>query len=240
MPFDKLLSFGLTVFWCVTSLVGFFLLKWDLGETIIFVNLGFISFFLNYFLLFSILSFKEYLIAAPRREKGGLGMVVYRFIVGIVQHVCNQFLLFWAFMLLCGISLVFIALYFSMTQDMNIFAIDLWDMNRSFLWSSLAGLSFTVVEFFRFYQLFQKHRTNVRKVFDWDALTIFHENHRKKLYMYYFGSVMAIIVDSVMHEQTANMGMVSLIWLFFLNAYWGFVDLRFPVGRKRPVEEEEV
>jgi hypothetical protein len=239
MPFDKLLSFGLTLFWCVASLVGFFLLKWDLGETIIFVNLGFISFFLNYLLLFSFLSFKEYLIVAPGREKKGSGRVVYRFIVGIVQHTWNQFLLCCAFLILSGISLVFIGLYFNIV-NVNLFNTDLSEMSGSFLWSSLAGLAFTVVEFFRFFRLFGQHRTDRRKVFDWDALKIFHENHRKKLYMYYFGSIVAIIVDSVLHERDANMGMVCLIWLFILNAYWGFVDFRFPIGRKRTVAEEEV
>jgi len=239
MPFDKILSFGLTVFWCIMSLTGYFLLKWDLGETIVFVNLGFISFFLNYFLLFSWLSFKYYLIVVPCKERNGEGLLVYRLIAGIVQHSWNQFLLACAFLILSAISLVFIGLYFHMEQHISVFEA-MPEMSSSFIWSALAGMAFTGMEFVHFYRKFEDHRTDRNKVFDWDALKIFHENHRKKLYVYYFGSIVAIIIDSILYEHSKNMGLVSLIWLFAMNAYWAYVDFRFPIGRPRTPQEEEV
>jgi hypothetical protein len=238
MPFDKLLSFCLSVFWSVMSLVGYFLLNWELAETILFINLGFISFFLNYFLLFSWLSFREYFIAGLRKRNADDSFVIFRFFTGIVQHFFNQFLLTCAFVLLSLISIVFVGLFFSLSKHLNMLAVDLPDLSTSFLWLALTGLAFAAVEFRHFYRQYDTARTDRNKVFDWDALQVFHVNHRKKLNMYYFGSIVALTVDAVVSDEFRHDGgMVSLFWLFALNCYWAFVDFRFPVGTVEPVSE---
>jgi hypothetical protein len=238
MSFDKSLSFGLSVFWSVLSLVGYFLLKWKLSETILFINLGFISFFLNYFLLFSWLSFREYFIIGLRKRGPEDSFVLFRFLAGIVQYCSSQFLLACAFLLLSSISIVFIGLFFALSEKVNVLHADLPGVSISFIWLTLAGLVFAAVEFIRFYRLYNAARTDRSKVFDWDALKIFHVNHRKKLNMYYFGSIVAVVADAVVSDEFQNNGgTVSLFWLFALNSYWAYTDLRFPVGTIAPVSE---
>lgn len=238
MSFDRILSFGLSVFWSVLSLVGYYLLDWKLGETILFINLGFISFFLNYFLLFSWLSFKGYFINGLRKQSDDDSFAIWRLFTGIIQHSWNQFLFACAFLLLSSMSIVFVCLFFSLSETESFSAIGMYDFTGSFTWLALTGLVFAGLEFLRFIRHYNKARTDAQKVFDWKALKVFHRNHLKKLNMYYFGSILAVVVDAIVSDEfREGGGTVSLFWLFALNVYWAFVDWRFPVGTIAPVPE---
>src|SRR3990167_5497792 len=61
-----------------------------------------------------------------------------------------------------------------------------------------------------------------------------HRNNKLKLVAYYFGSVMIMMIDGLLNDFN-HAGMICFYWLFALNIYWAFIDLRFPVGIK-PVE----
>ncbi len=62
-------SFAFTVGWSIVSLIGYLKLGWNLGQSIVFINLGFFSLFLNYYLLFVWMYFREQIVLTYSGKK---------------------------------------------------------------------------------------------------------------------------------------------------------------------------
>ncbi|ASS47486.1 MAG: hypothetical protein A3D31_16740 [Candidatus Fluviicola riflensis] len=222
-------SFAFTAGWSVVSLIGYFQLGWNLGQAIVFINLGFFSLFLNYYLLFIWMYFRDQIVLtySGKKKNPDLGTLALS-IVQTFGFIGNLFLMTCLLAIVSMISVVFVSTYFMKIQKMKVFEFEKIDWGGSFLVLLLIGAVLFVIEFIRFKRIFQAHKTS-EKVFDWDAFKPFHRNNKLKLVAYYFGSVMIMMIDGLLNDFN-HAGMICFYWLFALNIYWAFIDLRFPVG----------
>ncbi|MES2557775.1 MAG: hypothetical protein V4604_16600 [Bacteroidota bacterium] len=227
-------SFAFTAGWSVVSLIGYFQLGWNLGQAMVFINLGFFSLFLNYYLLFVWLNFKEHIVLAysGKRQERGMAMPIL-VLFETFWFIGNLFLMTCLLAIVSMISVVFVSTYFMKVQKMKEFEFEKIDWGGSFLVLLLVGAVLFVIEFIRFKRVFLAHKTS-EKVFDWDAFKPFQRNNKLKLVTYYFGSVIIMMIDGLLNDFNSA-GILCFFWLFALNIFWAFVDLRFPVGAT-PVE----
>lgn len=223
-------SFAFTVGWSIVSLIGYFKLGWNLGQAIVFINLGFFSLFLNYYLLFVWMYFREQIVMtySGKRFDPEVSTPVYT-IIQTFGFIGNFFLMTFVLAILSMISIAFVSTYFMKVQKMEEFEFEKIDWGGSFLWLLLVGVILFVIEFIHFKKIFLSHKTSTNKVFDWDAFKPFQHNNKLKLSVYFFGSVIVIAVDGFLNDHT-HAGMLCFYWLFALNIYWAFIDLRFPVA----------
>lgn len=222
-------SFAFTVGWSIVSLIGYLKLGWNLGQSIVFINLGFFSLFLNYYLLFVWMYFREQIVLtySGKKTDPDLGTVALA-IVQTFGFIGNFFLMTCVLAIGSMISTVFVSTYFLKIQKMKEFEFEKIDWGGSFMVLLFVGVVLFLIEFIRFKQVFQAHKTT-EKVFDWDAFKPFQRNNKLKLVAYYFGSVMIMMIDGLFNDFD-HAGMLCFYWLFALNIYWAFVDLRFPVA----------
>ena len=223
------LSLAFSLLWLLGSLLGYLLFHWDIGETIVFINLGFISFFLNYFLLLSWFSLKRSYLRAFRSDvpRSGIDKIV-AFFGALFDAIATQFLLTLGFLLFISVSLVYIGIFFYSEKGISLSeGIDWMGLSVSFRWSVIAGLLFIGLEFFTFCRIYNANRTDHSIVLDWKAFEVF-KGHGNKLSLYYFGSLTALFIEAIVSDEQYN-GTVCLYWLFFLHAWWLFMDYRNPV-----------
>ncbi|MDH4473718.1 MAG: hypothetical protein QE487_14000 [Fluviicola sp.] len=222
-------SFAFTVGWSVVSLIGYLKLGWNLGQAILFINLGFFSLFLNYYLLFVWMNFQEHIVRAYSGKRQDREMPIPILVIfETFWFFGNFFLMTCLLAIMSMISTVLISTYFMKIQKMKVFAFEKIDWGGSFMVLLFVGVVLFVIEFIRFKRIFLAHKTS-EKVFDWDAFKPFQRNNKLKLVAYYFGSVIVMMIDGFLNDFD-HAGMLCFYWLFVLNIFWAFVDLRFPVA----------
>lgn len=218
-------------------------MDWSVAETILFIHLGFVCLFLNYFLLFSGLSFREYLVhdlKKTQKPEAEVSLAV-AIPIGIIQFITTQFMLVLAICVLSAVSVVLVATQYYRESDVPFPEVSLDFFAPSFWWLVLGMLAVAVISFVQFLQTYRSNCTDTRKIFDWEALKVFERNHKSKLNCYIFGSTLAIIVDAVVNNEQP--GPLCLLWTYLMNAWWSFVDFRQPVQKivalERPVSDTE-
>ena len=222
-------SFAFTVGWSIVSLIGYLKLGWNLGQSIVFINLGFFSLFLNYYLLFVWMYFREQILLVYSGKRKDPEVTASAFvIIQTFGFVGNFFLMTFVLAILSMISIAFVSTYFLKVQKMEEFEFEKIDWGGSFVWLLLVGAVLFVIEFIHFKKVFLAYRTSINKVFDWDAFKPFQRNNKLKLVVYFVGSIIVIAIDGFLNDQF-HAGMLCFYWLFALNIFWAFVDLRFPV-----------
>src|SRR3989338_5259740 len=100
-------SFAFTAGWSVVSLIGYFQLGWNLGQAIVFINLGFFSLFLNYYLLFIWMYFRDQIVLtySGKKKNPDLGTLALS-IVQTFGFIGNLFLM------TCLLAIVSIIFFF--------------------------------------------------------------------------------------------------------------------------------
>lgn len=235
-------SFAFTVGWSIVSLIGYLKLGWNLGQSIVFINLGFFSLFLNYYLVFVWMYFQEQILLtySGKRFDPEVSTPIYS-IIQTFGFIGNFFLMTFVLAILSMISIAFVSTYFMKVQKMEEFEFEKIDWGGSFLGLLLVGVVLFVIEFIHFRKVFLAHKTSTNKVFDWEAFKPFKRNNKLKLIVYFVGSVVVIAVDGFLNT-VEHAGMLCFYWLFLLNIFWAFVDLRFPVAttpaEDTPTEQE--
>lgn len=222
----KWFSLVMSLFWAVLSIVGYFCWSWDLGKTIVFINLGFLSLFLNYYLTIIELGYKDRVVAAIQGRFDNPDLARPLVVIGKIFGFIGNVLLFtFAFSLVCIIAGGLIAVYFYKVlgvEDFEGFLVK-WDRE----WTTVISFSafLLIVEFVQFRLQFIK--LNPYKITDWSAFLPFTKNTKYKLAAYLFGTVIIGCVDGLINDET-HFGYISLIWLFICNFLWAAVDLYYP------------
>lgn len=234
-------SFAFTVGWSIVSLIGYLKLGWNLGQSIVFINLGFFSLFLNYYLVFVWMYFHQQIVltySGKRKDPEVAGPVFI--VIQTFGFIGNFMLMTFMLGIMSIISITLVSTYFMKVQKMKEFEFEKINWGGSFLWLLLVGVVLFVIEFIRFMKIVQAHRTPT-KVFDLNAFKPFEYNTKLKLAMYIFGSLVVMMIDGIFNDFN-HAGMLCFYWLFVLNIFWAFVDLRFPVAstpaESTPSEQE--
>lgn len=232
----KNLSFLITLCWSVASLIGFFIAKWDLGQTVFFINLGFFSLAFNYYVALTLLTFREHFIEAVKKGKEeGMSGVAVIFIQSF-SFLLSQLL----FILGTGVSLIltgaFVAAYFYIVFGVESLDEFLEQWNSGWTKIVFAGIVVLLVELIIFMRQF--YRFDPQRSSSWETLKPFARNSNYKINTYLFGSVIVISIDGGFNTEE-TFGYLSLGWLFVLNAIWAFIDLFYPPSLPKPMEEIE-
>jgi hypothetical protein len=221
----KNLSFLATLGWSIVSLFGFFIAKWDIGQTVLFINLGFFSLAFNYYAVISILSFKEFFIDAVKKEKREGGLIVLLLPLQVVQFLFNQLLLLLGLLVCLVLTLGFLTTYLYIVfgiKELDDFA-EIWDEDWTrVLVIAIVLLLIELAIFLRQYVKLDPFRSP-----GWKSLKPFAVNSLLKFKYFIYGSVFVLVVDSLLNSEN-TFGYLSLAWLYALNLVWAYIDLTHP------------
>ena len=232
----KNLSFFATLCWSVASIVGFFFAKWDLGQTVFFINLGFFSLAFNYYAALTLLSFREHFIEAVKQGKEeGMSELAVIFIQSF-NFLLSQLLFILGTFVALILTSAFVGAYFYIVFGVKSFDEFLEQWNSDWTKIVLAGVVVLMLELILFLRLFYKF--DQQRSSSWETLKPFAKNANYKINTYLFGSVVIISIDGWFNSEE-TFGYLSLGWLFVLNAIWAFIDVYYPPAIPLPVNQTD-
>ncbi|AEA44106.1 hypothetical protein [Fluviicola taffensis] len=226
--------------WIVITLIGYFFWSWDIGQTILFLNVSFFSLFLNHYFSLCELTYKNTVIASIKgtlkHEDLSQPLVI---IWQIFVFVFNLFLFTFALAISLIITGAIAGSFFYKALKVNDFSqfLEKWDGQ----WSNVILVSgiILVFEFLGFRRDLKK--LNVHEMKDWNIFLPMIKNTKFKFNAYFWGSIVAIIIDSLVSDFK-TFGYVCLLWMFICNFIWSYIDVRFksvPLPIEAYHEEEE-
>ncbi len=218
-----------TLLYSAIALFGYFTLNWSVGQTLVYIHIGFLAFFINYFLVFSSLSFQYNVLAGFRiTHKKSFFQRLIGYPIHLIQYLSDQFLFSIGLFIFSLISFALALTHYYLSNKKAFFSYDFIENSATFWIVVGLGGFILVIDFIQFYLVFKKNRSVPPKIYDWDAFIPFHNNHKLKLKCYYYGSICAIIVGGVIDEQFP-MQYSYLIWSFIMNVYWAWIDFKHPI-----------
>lgn len=223
-------SLVLSFFWAILSIVGYFCWSWDVGQTTVFINIGFFSLFFNYYLIISELSYKSSIAAALAGKHDNSDLARPLVVMGkCIGFILNQFLFTFALGVVCMVNGGLIAVYFYKVLKVEDFDGFLMKWNGE--WTTVISVSLLLltVEYLGFRRQFLK--LNPYKITDWSAFLPFSKNSKYKLISYVLGSVIIGCIDGFLNDEK-HFGYISLAWMFFCNFLWAYIDTFHPPKEK--------
>ena len=209
----------------IVTLIGYFFWSWDIGQTILFLNVSFFSLFFNHYLALCELTYKNTALAALKgtlkhRDLAQPLVIIWQ----IAVFVCNAFLFTFALAVTAAISGAIVAAFFYKVLKVEDFEqfVEKWDGQ----WTNViltAGI-ILVLEFLGFRRELQK--LNVHGIKDWNIFLPTAKNTKLKVITYGMGSTVAIIVDGLVSDFS-NFGTICLVWLFICNFIWSYIDVKY-------------
>lgn len=211
--------------WIIVTLIGYFFWSWDIGQTILFLNVSFFSLFFNHYLSLCELTYKNTVLASIKgtlkHEDLAQPMVI---IWQIFVFVANAFLFTFALAMSMVISGAIIAAFFYKVLKVEDFEqfVEKWDGQ----WTNVVLISgiILVFEFLGFRRELKK--LNIYKVRDWNIFLPMAKNTKLKVNAYLIGSTLAIIIDGVVNDFN-TFGYICLVWMFICTFIWSYIDVKF-------------
>ncbi|MNK05522.1 hypothetical protein D3C87_234050 [compost metagenome] len=211
--------------WVVVTLIGYFFWKWDIGQTILFFNVSFFSLFFNHYLSLCELTYKNTVLASIRgtftQEDLAQPLVV---IWQVFAFIFNVFLFTFALAISMIITGAIVGAYFYQVLKVTYFDqfLEKWDGQ----WTTiiLTAGAILVFEFFGFRKELKK--LNIHGITDWNIFLPMVKNTKLKFNMYFWGSIVAIIIDGLFSDFK-TFGYICLIWMFICNFIWSWIDIKF-------------
>lgn len=215
----------ISAFWVILTLIGYFFWSWDIGQTILFLNISFYSLFFNFYLSLVELTYKNTIVAALQNKLTNENLAQPLMVIGqIFVFIFNVGLFTFALAISLMICSAIISSYFY--RGMNVKNFDQFLTKWDGQWTSiiLLSLSILVLEYF-------KHRKeikqlNVHAISDWNIFLPLIPNVKRKFNIFFWGSIVAIILDGLISDFE-SFGSLSLTWLFICNFIWSYIDVRY-------------
>lgn len=226
MPFQRYISLAISVLWLFGLLFGYLFLHWDIGQNLVFLNVGLFALFFNYYLGMAYLSFREHVHSQwKRRQQIPASEFAWKMTFKVITFVLNVFIITFALAISVTISGAFIATYFYKVLKVE----DFQQLQEKWTndWTWVVGLSVLILLIEGALFLRELIVLNTQKLVTWEAFAPFAKNTRKKLNTYFFGSALIIPVDGLFNTE-ATFGYLSLVWVFIVTAYWTYLDVRYP------------
>lgn len=224
--------------WVVVTLIGYFFWKWDIGQTILFLNVSFFSLFFNHYLSLCELTYKNTVIASLKgtlkHEDLAQPLVV---IWQVFAFIFQVFLFTFALAISMIIAGAIVGAYFYQVLKVTDFEqfLEKWDGQ----WTQvvLTAGSILVLEFLGFRK--ELHKLNTHGITDWNIFLPMVKNTKLKFNVYFWGSILAIIVDGLLSDFK-TFGTICLVWMFMCNFIWSYIDVKFkPVPLPLEAYQEE-
>lgn len=218
-------SLAINGIWITVTLIGYFFWSWDIGQTILFLNVSFFSLFLNHYLSLCELTYKNTISASIKGTLKHKDLAQPLVIIWqIFVFVANVFLFTFALTMATVISGAIIAAFFYKVLKVEDFEqfMEKWDGQ----WTNVILISGVVLvfEFLGFRKDLKK--LNVHGIRDWNIFLPLVKNTKLKFKAYLFGSTAAIIIDSLVSDFN-TFGYICLVWMFICNFIWSYIDVRF-------------
>lgn len=211
--------------WIVTTLIGYFFWGWDIGQTILFLNISFFSLFFNHYLSLCELTYKNTVIASVRgtlkHEDLAQPLVV---IWQVFAFLFNVFLFTCALAIAMMITGAIVGTYFYQVLKVTDFEEFLEKWNGQWTSVVLTAGSILVLGFLRFRKELQQ--LNIHGIADWNIFLPMVKNTKLKFNVYFWGSILAIIVDGLLSDFK-TFGTICLVWMFICNFTWSYMDVKF-------------
>lgn len=211
--------------WIIVTLIGYFFWSWDIGQTILFLNVSFFSLFFNHYLSLCELTYKNTIQASVK------GTFTYEDLSQPLVIIWQVFaFLFNVFLFTCALTISMIitgaitgAFFYKAlkVEDFDQF-IDKWDGQ----WTNViltAGF-ILIFEFIGFRRELRK--LNVHGINDWNIFLPMIKNTKFKFNVYFWGSILAIIVDGLVSDFK-TFGYICLVWMFICNFIWSYIDVKY-------------
>jgi hypothetical protein len=211
--------------WIVVTLIGYFFWSWDIGQTILFLNVSFFSLFFNHYLALCELTYKTTFLAALKGTLRQRNLSQPLVIIGqLLVLVGNVFLFTFALAVSAAISGAIIAAFFYKVLKVEDFEqfVEKWNGQ----WTNViltAGI-ILIFEFFGFRRELRK--LNIHGVKDWNIFLPMVKNTKLKCITYLMGSTLAIIIDGVVSDFN-TFGYFCLVWMFICNFIWSYIDVKY-------------
>lgn len=219
--------------WIIVTLIGYFFWSWDIGQTILFLNVSFFSLFFNHYLSLCELTYKNTILASIKgtvrhKDLSQPLMVIWQIFV----FAGNLVLFTFALVMSAVISGAIIAAFFYKVLKVEDFEqfMEKWDGQ----WTNViltAGI-ILIFEFIGFRREIRK--LNLHGINDWNIFLPMSKNTKLKCVTYLIGSTIAIIVDGFISDFN-TFGYICLVWMFICNFIWSYIDVKFksvplPIG----------
>ena len=226
MPFQRYISLAVSALWLIGLLIGYFFFHWDIGQNLVFLNVGLFALFFNYYLGMSYLSFREHVHSHWRkREQIPASEFTWKLAFKVITFVLNVFIFTFALAISVTISGAFIATYFYKVMKVEDF--DQLSEKWTNDWTWVISMSLLILALEGGLFLRELILLNTQKLVTWEAFVPFNKGTRKKLNTYFFGSALVIPVDGLFNDEN-TFGYLSLIWVFLVTIYWAYLDVGYP------------
>lgn len=214
-----------TGIWVIFTLIGYFYWSWDIGQTILFLNVSFFSLFFNHYLSLCELTYKNTVIAAAkgtlRHEDLGQPLVI---IWQVFAFIFNWFLFTCALAISMIITGAITGAFFYKALKVEDFEqfVAKWDGE----WTRviLTAGAILMFEFAGFRREIRK--LNVHGISDWNIFLPMIRNTKLKFSVYFWGSIVAIIIDGLVSDFK-TFGTICLVWMFICHFIWSYIDVKF-------------
>lgn len=211
--------------WIIVTLIGYFFWSWDIGQTILFLNVSFFSLFLNHYLSLCELTYKTTILASIKgtfkhEDLSQPLVVIWQIFVFIFNVFLFTFALAISMLIMGAIAGAFFYKVLNVT-DFDQF-LEKWNGQ----WTNVILISgiILVLEFFGFRREIRK--LNIHGINDWNIFLPLIKNTKFKFNAYFWGSIVAVIIDSLVSDLN-SFGYICLVWMFISNFIWSYIDVKF-------------
>ncbi|WP_343634450.1 hypothetical protein [Fluviicola sp.] len=225
--------------WIIVTLIGYFYWSWDIGQTILFLNISFFSLFFNHYLSLCELTYQNTVIAAVkgtlRHEDLAQPLVV---IWQVFTFIFNVFLFTCALVISMIIMGAITGAFFYKALKVEDFDQFIEKWNGEWTHVILTAGAVLIFEFIGFRKEIQT--LNVHKITDWNIFLPLIKNTKLKFNSYFWGSIVAIIIDGLVSDFN-TFGHICLVWMFTCHFIWSYIDVKFkPVPLPPEAYREEL